>query len=461
MIHPDRITTIFKSEKKDASYVLYWMQQSARVSFNHALLKTIEIANQQQLPVLVVFSLTYDYLDANLRHYTFMLEGLKEVKETLNDLGITFHIALGKPEETLLEFIQNCHTLVMDHGYLKPQKLWRRRLYEKIEVMSPKSGLIVVESDVIVPVKKAYEKLAYGAYVVRSSIMRKIASYRDFKALVTIENKTRIPIDEVFDLNNIKSALSNTTLNQSVKPYETFSGGYSQALKHLEYFFKNQIKHYDLRSDPGLNIQSYMSMYLHFGQICSLEIYEYVTDLYTLQSIDTQVYEQFIEQLIVRRELAFNFVTYNKDYDLFDKMTEPWAYQTMEAHREDERKYLYTKTELEQGLTHDPYFNSAAKEMRITGFMANYMRMYWAKKIMEWTESMPKAYENIVYLNNKYFLDGRDANSYVNIAWCFGKMDRAFTERYIFGKLRYMNDKGLERKFDMDAYVKRINQLKE
>jgi deoxyribodipyrimidine photo-lyase len=141
-------------------------------------------------------------------------------------------------------------------------------------------------------------------------------------------------------------------------------------------------------------------------------------------------------------------------------MTEPWAYLTMETHQHDPRDPLYSDNDIEMGLTNDIYFNAAMDEMRITGFMANYMRMYWAKKIVTWTASYKHAYELIVTLNNRYLLDGRDPNSYVNIAWIFGKMDRPWPERAIFGTLRSMNESGLKKKFDIDTYVAQIDQLR-
>ena len=165
--------------------------------------------------------------------------------------------------------------------------------------------------------------------------------------------------------------------------------------------------------------------------------------------------DSLFEQLVVRRELAFNFVYYNEGYDQFDSMTYAWAYQTMKEHENDPREVLYTLADYENASTHDPYFNAAMLEMIHTGFMHNYMRMYWAKKIIEWSPSYEEAYRTSVYLDDKYFLDGRDPNGYTGVAWCYGKHDRAWTERSVFGKLRYMNAGGLERKFKINDYVKR------
>ena len=161
----------------------------------------------------------------------------------------------------------------------------------------------------------------------------------------------------------------------------------------------------------------------------------------------------------MRRELAFNFVYYREGYDAFETMTNPWAYRTMDLHNGDVRPYLYNLEALENFATHDIYWNTAMKEMVITGYMHNYMRMYWCKKIIEWTPNFKKAYETAIYLNNKYFIDGRDPNSYTGVAWCFGIHDRGWRERHVFGTLRYMNAQGLKRKFDMEKYIERVDKL--
>jgi len=162
-----------------------------------------------------------------------------------------------------------------------------------------------------------------------------------------------------------------------------------------------------------------------------------------------------LEELIVRRELAANFVYYHRDYDNFDCLPE-WAKQTLKDHRKDRRLYIYTRRQLEDAKTHDPYWNAAMQEMKYTGFMHNYMRMYWGKKILEWSSSPERAFRNTLAINNKYFLDGRDPNSYAGVAWIFGMHDRAWPERSIYGKVRCMMASGLERKCDIRGYVSKV-----
>jgi deoxyribodipyrimidine photo-lyase len=168
--------------------------------------------------------------------------------------------------------------------------------------------------------------------------------------------------------------------------------------------------------------------------------------------------ESYLEELVVRRELAVNHVHFRPDtYDRYDCLPD-WARETLDAHADDEREHVYSAAELEQGQTHDPYWNAAMKEMRTTGYMHNYMRMYWGKKILEWTPDPRTAFDRALTLNNRYFLDGRDPNSYANVAWLFGLHDRGWKERPVYGKVRYMSRGGLERKADPDAYVEKVDR---
>lgn len=448
-----------KYNSKDKLFISYWMQQSMRCEYNHALDYAISMANLFKLPLLVFFILRDNYLDANYRHYKFMLEGLIEVKKTLNDKGIRF--ILFNSEDEAYKIIEQSHTFIMDYGYLKQQISWRKEFINYIQNFKIQTNTVIIESDLVVPVKQAYFKGAYGAYVLRPHIMKKYIDYLDYS-----KPEEYLLLDQKIYLNNIDeieldlTLLEKMNLDKNVKGYYKFKGGHSEAIKHLISFFENKARNYSKRSDPSLEVQSYQSIYLHFGNISPLEINSIANEYYSNNLFSKDDYDSFIEQLIVRRELSFNFVTYEKDYDNFNYITEEWAYKTMKEHVDDKRDYIYSKEDLEFSKTHDKYFNACMDEARITGFMANYMRMYWAKKIIEWSNSYEEAYYTTVYLNNKYLLDGRDANTYTNIAWCYGKMDRPWIERPIFGKLRYMNDKGLIKKFDMDKYLKNIEELK-
>lgn len=437
---------------KDGKYVIYWMQQSQRVHFNHALAFAIDKANALNVPLVVYFGLTKNYPEANARHYTFMLEGLVHVKEWLIKLGISFIFELESPEEGLLKYLDDTTYLVMDQGYLYHQRLWRQNVLKYILNQDLKCGVSVVETDVIVPVTYVSNKAEYGAYTLRPKITKLYQTFRDFTTLPVLKNQQTI-FDYSYDMSDIDRLVSFLPIDQKVKPSMIYKGGYIEASRRFSEFLLKQANDYVDSNDPSKDLTSKMSMYLHFGQISSLELLERLYVAHDQKLIDGPSFDGFIEQLMVRRELAFNFVYYQKGYDQFEYMTEPWAYQTMTLHENDFKPYVYDINTLENANTHDIYWNAAMIEMVDTGYMHNYMRMYWAKKIIEWSPSFEIAYQTIKLLNNKYFIDGRDPNSYAGIAWCFGKHDRAWTERTIFGKLRYMNDKGLERKFDINAYV--------
>lgn len=457
----NRITRLKEGQPNhQKKYVLYWMQQSQRVFYNHALEHAISLANEFNLPLLIYFGLTSHYPDANLRHYHFMLEGLLEVKTELAKKEIGFVFKLQSPEEGIQAFLKDAQALIMDTGYLRHQLIWRQRVYANASQQYPDLFIDIVDTDLIVPVAVASQKAEYGAYTLRPKLMRLYQEFMDFKSLLKVNITWQLTMKSDDDLSDLTSLEKKLNLDESVLPSKQYHGGYKEAKQHLYDFLKDDANEYPLSNDPGFDRTSKLSMYLHFGQISALEILDEMNLAMINRTLSQEAYEAFFEQLLVRRELAFNYVAYHRGYDKFETMTEPWAYQSLREHNQDYRTYLYTVKEMESYQTHDPYFNAAMKEMVISGYMHNYMRMYWAKKIIEWTQSHKQAYETILYLNNRYFLDGRDPNSYAGVAWCFGKHDRAWTERPIFGKLRYMNDKGLERKFDMDSFIKRINDLK-
>ena len=233
-----------------------------------------------------------------------------------------------------------------------------------------------------------------------------------------------------------------------------FESGEDAAQKMLQYFIENKLEQYEeLRNNPSKDYQSNLSPYLHFGQISSLRIALTLKNLNEPQ-LDKSI-NSYLEELIVRKELSDNFCFYNKNYDNFDGL-KPWAQETLLKHLNDPRPNIFTIAQLEKAETYDHAWNAAQKELIRTGKMHGYMRMYWAKKILEWTSSPKQAIEYAVYLNDRYHIDGYDPNGYVGILWSIGGIhDRAWFERDIFGKIRYMNFNGLKRKFDIDAYIRK------
>ena len=448
MIHPERVRKLNDRPLQKGRFVLYWMQASQRAEYNHALEYAVRQANEQKLPVLVLFVLTDRFPEANLRHYTFMLEGLQEVKGRLQEREILFIAVKGSPSKEVLRVAREASLVVADRGYLRVQREWREEVAEKASC-----PVIQVESDVIVPVEAACPKEAYSAAVLRPKINSQLRKYLVPLAKTPVKRTLgRLDFPALDLKKSIPGILSSFSIDRSVKPVSRFRGGASEAKRLLADFISHKLKDYgELRSDPSLDCVSHMSPYLHFGQISPLYIALQVQEA---GKIPSKTREAYLEELIVRRELAMNFTQYNPTYDSFRAIPD-WAKRTLKGHQKDKREYVYSQDELEKGRTHDPYWNAAQNEMRLTGKMHGYMRMYWGKKIIEWTASPREAFRTALYLNNKYELDGRDPNGFTGVAWCFGKHDRPWRERAILGKVRYMNDRGLLRKFDADKYARK------
>ncbi|MHC4619749.1 MAG: deoxyribodipyrimidine photo-lyase [Planctomycetota bacterium] len=448
MIQPERTRLLNRRPVRSRKYVLYWMQAAQRAEYNHALEYAIEKANELNRPLAVVFGLTNDYPEANLRHYYFMLEGLAETKKTLAAKGIQMVVRRQPPHAAAIELAKDAALAVVDAGQLRIQRQWRNRAARHIHC-----SLFEVETNLIVPLREASFKEEFSAGTFRPRIKSKLDYY-----LVPLKHKKPkrdslgLKFDS-FDISDIDKALAALNIDRTIGKVKNLHGGASQARRRLRSFLKDRLDCYDeLRNDPALDYLSNMSPYLHFGQISPLYI--------ALQVMKTGSpgKDAYLEELIVRRELSHNFVFYNDKYDTFEALP-PWAKRTLNFHRRDKREYLYSLGEFEQARTHDPYWNAAQNQMVITGKMHGYMRMYWGKKILEWSRTPRTAFRTALYLNNKYELDGRDPNGFTGVAWCFGKHDRAWGERPVFGKIRYMNAAGLKRKFDPDEYVKKVERL--
>ena len=449
----DRIKHLIANPNNDDAYILYWMQAEQRPDHNHALAYAVHLANERQLPVVCLFTVDLSYPDANERHVSFMFEGMKETFDALKRKGITPVLRQGHIEDAIDPFLNDTKTIISDVGHLRWQRLRRKALYFRL-IGETNINLYAVSGHVLVPVDIASDKEEYGAYTIRPKINRMFKRFLDEDTLPALKNTSSIDLTSDIDIQKYHEFLKQTSFSDNIKKVTAFTGGPKAAKQRLDDFLKNKLDYYDEANDPGKNLNSKLSPYLHFGQISPLAIIRAVRN----SSANQDAKDAFLEQLVIRRELAHNYVWFNKQYDDFNHMTVNWAYKTMDRHVGDKRPYLYTADDYINQKTHDPYFNAAMKEMIATGYMKNYMRMYWGKKIIEWSEDFKTAYNTILTLNNTYFLDGRDANSYAGVAWCFGKHDRAWKERDVFGKLRYMNENGLTRKFDMDAYLNRVDQ---
>ena len=429
-------------------YVLYWMQQSQRAEFNHALEYAIGEAARLEQGVVVAFSLTDDYPEANLRHYAFMLEGLSETAQTLAQRGIRMVLRLGSPPEVALDIGRGASLIVCDRGYLRHQKAWRQQVAQQAECRA-----IQVESDVVVPVEAASDKAEIGARTLRPRIRRQLERYLVNLPAAAVRRQPRTPKLQGLDISDPHQILKSLKINRSVGLAGSFfKGGTAEARRRFGEFVKKRLARYHRNhNQPQTDDISGMSPYLHFGQISPL----YMAMEASKASAPREAKEAFLEEMIVRRELACTFTHFNPNYDSYACLPN-WARQSLAEHRRDRREHVYSDTELENAATHDPYWNAAMREMACTGFMHNYMRMYWGKKILEWSQTPEEGFATTLKLNNKYFLDGRDPNSYAGVAWVYGVHDRAWPQRAIFGKVRSMMASGLERKCDIGAYVRKV-----
>lgn len=451
MIENERVNELNdKAINYSGENVIYWMQSSQRAEENHALEYAVKLSNDLKKNLIVYFGITENYPEANERHYYFMLEGLKSVKKDLNKRKIRMVVLKGSPEIEILKFDKIASVIVVDAGYLRHEKMWRDYVSQQMPCK-----VVKIETNVIVPLEAASDKDEYSAATIRRKLERKVDIFSKLPETIKYDGKYESNlrnIDEV-QIDDIDNVIEMLKIDKNVKKVSKFVGGTAVSKLLLEEFLKDKLSCYStLRNEPSGECCSNMSPYLHFGQISPIYIYNRVIEFCEMDINCDDNKKAYIEELFVRRELAMNFVNYNEKYDSYEGLPN-WAKSSLESHLQDERPYIYNITQLEYAKTHDIYWNCAQKELVLTGKMQGYMRMYWGKKVIEWTKDPRDAYEILLYLNNKYELDGRDANGYTGVAWCFGKHDRPWGKRAIFGNVRYMVESGLKRKFDMKSYV--------
>ena len=445
MIHDARIHRPDARPPARGRYVLYWMQQAQRAEWNHALEYAIEEANTLHLPVVAGFALTA-FPEANRRHYQFMLEGLRETRDRLAARGIGFCVRQGPPEDVIPELAKSAALVVGDVGYLRVQRQWRAVVARRLAC-----PLVLVETDAVVPMVAVSDHAEFAARTIRPKIHRRLEEFLQPLRPRAVAVPSLELVKRTLPLDDPAALCRRLGVDAGVAPSGRRTGGFAAANRLLEAFLRHRLAEYaDAASDPVVDGCSHLSAYLHFGQVSPLEIALRVRDA----DASRAAIDAFLEQLVVRRELSLNACWFNPGYDRYDTLP-AWALRTLDGHRRDRREYTYTRAQWEAGATHDPCWNAAQAEMVQTGGMHNYMRMYWGKKLIEWSRTPEEAFETALFLNNKYELDGRDPNGFVGVAWCFGRHDRPWTERPVLGTLRYMNANGLRRKFDIQAYVER------
>ena len=440
-----------KETNANARYVLYWMQMFKRTSHNHALIWAIRKANELKLPLVVYEGLKYYYPWVSDRIHTFILEGVEEKRQEFEKLGIRYIFYMQKdeqsPKNTVAALAKDAALIVTDDFpcFIIPGH--NRRIAERSEI-----PVHAVDSNGIIPMSK-FDKEEYAAYTIRPKIKKLLDNY--LKPLaeekVEIENiglKVDCP-ETIVTADNIANLVAACDIDHTVKPSEVYHGGTANGRKRLKAFVEEILPDYDkARSKPDRDGSSRLSSYLHFGFLSALEIALAVKEADAPhESIDA-----YLEELIVRRELSYNMTRWNSKYDSLEALP-AWVHKTMREHAGDERQFVYTLEQLEAGETHDELWNAAQREMVVTGEMHNYVRMLWGKNVIAWSRSYEEAFETLVHLNNKYCLDGRNPNSYAGILWCFGKNDRPWMERSVFGQIRYMTSGSTGKKFDSKKYI--------
>ncbi len=440
-----RVRQLNDAPIRPGKYVMYWAQMNRRVESNHALAFAAELADRHDLPLLFYEGLTCSYPFANDRFHAFLLEGVEETARRCATLGIGYHFELRRrrndPNDAVYRFAKDAAALVSDDypTFLAP--VHNASVPKKIGI-----PYYAVDSSCIVPMAH-FTKQEWAAYTIRPKIRKVLAEYLRpvppirVKREMSREQRDRFSADRVGECE----------IDHSVAPSSDLRGGRKEAERRLKDFLEHNLRRYaKFKNEPSAQATSDLSPYLHFGHISSLEVALAVREYAAEHKL---IAEEFLEELIVRRELAFNFARFAPKIDSLETLPD-WAQATLKQHDRDQREHVYTREQFERADTSDELWNATQREMLKRGKIHGYYRMYWGKKIIEWSPSHAEALATMLYIHDKYALDGRDPNTYANVLWCFGLHDRPWFERPIFGKVRYMAFGGMQRKTDVDAYIR-------
>jgi deoxyribodipyrimidine photo-lyase len=461
--HPDALAALANNPRilvrrggpqlSDGKCIVYWMQRAMRIHENPALDVAIDAANLLGLSVVIFFSVIPNYPNANLRHYHFLQQGLRDVEEEAKERGVGF-VLRRYPDNSLEKFLEEVDAAMLIGDENPCREPERRR---KVLARRLKLPYWTVDADVVVP-SAVFGRDYFLLQHMRPHLKEALPRF----LLATHSPKPQHPWHKAKSL--VASSLRNditagfNDLDRTIQPVDTFTGGTHAALKHLKDFVSNGLKDYvDKCNHPEMKGTSRLSPYLHFGNIGPITIALAVENALAQRHISQAARDRFLDQVIAWRELSVLFVKYNDNYDNWE-CAEPWAHKTLVEHAGDARSRRYTFEQLERAETHDDLWNAAQREMIETGWMHNYMRMYWAKMILEWAPDPARAYEWAVILNDRHELDGRDPNGYAGIAWAIvGKHDRPWFNRPIFGLVRPMSGASTAKKFDAQAYIEQHN----
>ena len=440
------------------------MQAAQRSRDNAALEFAVRLANNHQLPLAVVLCVVPDYPDNARRHMRFLLEGLADVASALERRGVAFEALLADPTKAIPVLARRAAAVVTERGYLPIQRRWRREVADAVTV-----PMVQIETEAVVPVDLVTDKEETAARTIRPRIHEHLADFTvELTTTPVAKPSTRGSADAIslsrtgpgFRRINVATpgdALRDITqhdttarLDATPGPVEGRPGGQNAAYAALGRFMDDVLPEYaDKRNRYDLDFSSSeLSPYLHFGQISPTEIVRRVQQA----DAPAEHVDAYTDEIVVRRELAINHVLHNPKHDRFSGLPS-WSRETLRAHADDKRPSIYTASQLEAGETDDGIWNTIMDEIRDRGWVHNQLRMYWGKKILYWTNTPEHAFRTLLDMNNRLFLDGRDANSYANVGWCFGLHDQGFKERPVIGKVRPFTDAALRRKGDLSAWL--------
>jgi deoxyribodipyrimidine photo-lyase len=450
-----------ETAERNGDFILYWMQIQRRGESNDALNFAVEQANKRNLPVLVYEGLRHDYPHASDRIHSFVLENARGLRNRLKDRGIghAFYLERNRSDRRRIvkKLARRAALVVTDHypAFIIPgHNRALARLAAEIGVTA-----LAVDSCGVIPLAE-FTKREYAARTIRPKIHKLLPFYlREIKDAEPRRSGARIDPDFRTEdwRESVGDKVARCAIDHGVPEVSRFfPGGREAARDRLERFFAQGLDRYDDRSnDPSVEATSRLSPYLHFGMISAREV---ALAARRVRPRGGRNLDAFLEQLIVRRELALNFCAFEPEYNSLAALPD-WARRTLAEHDGDERVHLYRPEQFEAARTHDTLWNACQNELRLTGTMHNYVRMLWGKKILEWSSSHAEALRIMTRLNDRYGLDGRDPNSYTSFLWCFGLHDRAWGERPVYGKIRSMSSDSTRRKVNAAAYIDRIRRL--
>lgn len=437
--------------------ILYWMLRDHRVYDNWSLLFAQKLALKKKLPLAVVFCFheLCDGPEATLRTFNFMVKGLKEVAADCRKKNIHFEVLKGVPAKVIPKYVKTkkIGAVVTDFFPLRDPTEWTSDVAVKLPNDVP---LAIVDSHNVVPAWIMHDKQVYQARQMRINFVKLFPEFlTNFPDVISHPHKFPGAKKKEIDW---KTFMENADINREVKDVEGVKGGPKAAMKALEEFIEEDLEDCDdYKNDPAKDCAPNLSHYFHFGHLSSHRAFLEVRKVDKRRDYESMCVNPFYEEVVVRKEMNDNFCLYNDQYDKLEGALD-WAIETLKAHRRDEREYQYDEEQLENAETHDELFNAATIQLKTEGRMHRYMKMYWPKKILEWTQNPQKAIDIANRLFNRYAYDGRDPESYLAVMWAIcGVHDRAWAERDIYGKVRHMTYEGCRKKFSVDAYVERYS----